>query len=297
MAPGPVRNAAGQPVARVVGSRWRDFAPRLASAMVLAPLVLGAAWQGGLYWQALITLAATIALVEWAGLCRLKLDGTLAVCAAASVPAAQVAYFGTGLDWAPLLVVVAGAAVLNGWQRRLAGGVLYVGLGYCALLRLRQGHVFAGMQDVFFVLFVVWANDVGAYAAGRLFGGRKMAPRVSPGKTWSGAGGGLLAAAVAGYAVSAWFGADHAGQYRAEGLAAALSVAAQAGDLLESWLKRKSGKKDSGQLIPGHGGVLDRVDGLLAAAILAALWQLAWQAPVMWQREVRLTVNGPKRVQ
>ena len=283
MAPAPVRNAAGKPVARVVSNRWRDLAPRVASAMVLAPVVLGAVWQGGWIWQGLITLVATVALVEWAGLCRLKLEGPLAICAAASIPAAQVAYLGTGIDWAPVLVIAVAAAVLNGWHRRLAGGVLYVGLGYCALLRLRQGTAVTGMQDVLFVLFVVWANDVGAYAAGRLFGGPKMAPRLSPGKTWSGASGGLLAGAAAGFAVSAWFGANTAGQYQAEAVAVVLAVCAQAGDLLESALKRQSGKKDSSKLIPGHGGVLDRVDGLLAAASAAAIWQLAWHGVVLWQ--------------
>jgi phosphatidate cytidylyltransferase len=138
---------------------------------------------------------------------------------------------------------------------------------------------------------VVWANDIGAYLAGRLIGGRRMAPRLSPGKTWAGAGGGFVFAVATGLAVAAWCGANYAGQFRAEALAALLAILAQAGDLAESALKRRTGRKDSGQLIPGHGGLLDRVDGLLAAAIGALVWQqaaqLIWpqmgQGAVLWQ--------------
>jgi phosphatidate cytidylyltransferase len=279
-------DATSKAAARPVGakpSRWRDLAPRVASAMALGPIVLGAVWFGGLAWQGLLTLFATVAMVEWAGLCGLKLDGWLSVAAAASVPAAQAAYLATGLDWAPAVVLLAVAAALNGWHRLLAGGVLYVGAGYCALLLLRHGSSSAGMANLLFVLLVVWANDIGAYAAGRLIGGRRMAPRLSPGKTWAGAGGGLVFSLAAGLAVAAWFGADYPGQYRAEGLAAGLSVCAQAGDLLESALKRRSGRKDSGHLLPGHGGLLDRVDGLLPAVAAALLWQLAWRGVLLWQ--------------
>ena len=112
------------------------------------------------------------------------------------------------------------------------------------------------------------------YLAGRLIGGRRLAPKLSPGKTWAGAGGGLVFSIVTGLAVAMWFNATPTGQFRAEGLAALLSVVAQGGDLMESALKRQSGRKDSGQLIPGHGGILDRVDGLLGAAVAALLWQL-----------------------
>ncbi len=190
MAPGPARNPAAQPVARVVGARWRDLAPRVASAMMLGPIVLAAGWQGGIYWQALLTLAATVALLEWASLCALKLDGTLTLAAAASVPAAQAAYLATGRRTAPVAIIAAFAAVLA-WRHRLLGaGVLYVGAGYLGLLLLRTGP--GGLANLVFLLLVVWANDIGAYLAGRLIGGRRMAPRLSPGKTWAGAGGGLV---------------------------------------------------------------------------------------------------------
>jgi phosphatidate cytidylyltransferase len=280
----PASGKAGTPPSgkpKAASQRWRDFAPRLFSAMALAPIVLFAVWQGGLVWQALLTLVATVAVVEWAGLAALKLDSTLAVAAAASVPAAQAAYLATGMRSAPALVLMLAGAVLAWRHRLLGGGVLYVGAGYLGLLFVRNGA--GGLENLLFVLLVVWANDIGAYAAGRLIGGRRMAPKLSPGKTWAGAGGGLVLAIAAGLGVAIWAGAGHAGQYRAEGIAAVLSVFAQAGDLLESALKRHSGRKDSGSLIPGHGGVLDRVDGLLAAAMATLVWQLAWQGAYLWQ--------------
>jgi phosphatidate cytidylyltransferase len=262
-------------------SRWRDLLPRVASALALGPLVLGAAWQGGLYWQALATLLATVAVIEWAALCKLKLDGPPALTAIATLPAAQVAYFVTHVPWAPAAAVLALGNVLAWWKRMLGLGVLYIGVGYVCLMVLRDRH--GGHPNLLFLLLVVWANDIGGYVAGRLIGGRRMAPSLSPGKTWSGAGGGLVCAVFAGLGVAAWYGAGQAGQFRAEGLAAAISVLAQAGDLLESAMKRRFGRKDSGDLIPGHGGVLDRVDGLLAAAPPVLAWQFIWQGAYLWQ--------------
>lgn len=269
-----------QPAVRVVRQRWRDLAPRVASAMALGPIVLGAVWQGSWIWAALITLGGIVALIEWARLCKQKLDAPLTIGTAASIAAAQAAYLATGTAWAPTVVLAVAAAIVNGWHRLLAAGILYVGGGYLSLLLLRQAQ--GGTQSLFFLLAVVWANDIGAYAVGRLVGGRRMAPLLSPGKTWSGAGGGMVCAIAAGLGVAVWFGADRNGQYVAEGLAVALSVAAQVGDLAESALKRRTGAKDSGQLIPGHGGVLDRVDGMLAAAMVAFVWQLIWRGPTLW---------------
>jgi phosphatidate cytidylyltransferase len=262
-------------------SRWRDFAPRLASAMVLAPLVLGAIWYGGWVWQGLLTLLATVAVIEWVSLCGLKLDSNLAVCAFAAIPAAQAAYLATAMPAAPIMVVIA-AVLYLAWRRRILGaGVLWIGAGYLAMMLLRERP--GGHANLLFLLLVVWANDIGAYLAGRLIGGRKMAPRLSPGKTWAGAGGGLVFSIFAGLGVAAWFGATQAGQFRAEALAAGLSILAQAGDLVESAMKRHAGRKDSGQLIPGHGGLLDRVDGLLTAAPAALVWAMIWRGAALWQ--------------
>jgi phosphatidate cytidylyltransferase len=262
-------------------SPWRDLLPRVASAMALAPLVLGAAWEGGLWWQGAVTLAATVACVEWALLNGLNQKSSPFAITTVTVPAAEVAYLATGSSWAPALVVLAVANGLAWWRRVLGIGMVYIGIGWVSLLLLRADRA-GGMANVFFVLLVVWANDIGAYAAGRLIGGRRMAPLWSPGKTWSGAGGGLVCAVFAGLGVALWFGATQAGQFRAEGLAAVVSVLAQAGDLLESAMKRRFGRKDSGDLIPGHGGVLDRIDGLLAAAPIAFAWHLYWGGPSLW---------------
>ncbi|MEW5728019.1 MAG: phosphatidate cytidylyltransferase, partial [Pseudomonadota bacterium] len=147
-------------------------------------------------------------------------------------------------------------------------GALYVGLPSVALVWLR-GDPEVGRETVFWLLLLVWATDTGAYAFGRLIGGPKLMPAVSPKKTWAGLVGGMICAGAVGLAVAAAVPLPNAA-----GLAvgsAMLAVVAQAGDLLESWVKRRFGVKDSSSIIPGHGGVLDRVDGLLAAGAAVAL--------------------------
>ena len=151
----------------------------------------------------------------------------------------------------------------------------------CALLWLRDDPV-AGRADVLFLLLVVWAGDIGAYLVGRWVGGPRLAPHISPGKTWSGAVGGLLAAVAAGL-LAAHVLSD-AATWRVVVVAAALGIVAQAGDLLESFVKRRLEVKDSGHLIPGHGGLFDRLDGVLAAAPVAALLALTLgRGVVLWQ--------------
>ena len=147
---------------------------------------------------------------------------------------------------------------------KILAGIPYFAPGIIALLWLRADDV-VGRGNLLFLIAIVWASDIGAYAAGRLIGGPKLAPAISPGKTWSGAVGGLLAA----LAVAALFPGGPS--WRGLAVAALLGVASQAGDLLESAIKRGFGVKDSGRSIPGHGGLLDRIDGLLAAAPAAAL--------------------------
>ncbi len=207
--------------------RWGDLRLRVASATVLAPVVLGCLWLGGWPFSLLILAAAIGLAIEWRGLCR-------------------------------------GSRARTG---ALLAGIPYLVPGLVALPWLRADDV-AGRGNVLFVLMLVWASDIGAYAAGRLIGGPKLAPAISPGKTWSGALGGLVAATSV-----AWFFSGIPSLPPGRGLliAACLGIASQAGDLLESAIKRHFGVKDSGRLIPGHGGLLDRIDGLLAAAPAAAL--------------------------
>ncbi len=160
-------------------------------------------------------------------------------------------------------------------------GLAYVMLAGVAMLWLRYDPT-AGRADVLFLLFIVWAGDVGAYLVGRWIGGPRLAPVISPGKTWSGSVGGLLAAVAAGSLVAHFL--SDAAPWRAILIAAVLGVVAQAGDLLESFVKRRLQVKDSGYLIPGHGGLFDRLDGVLAAAPVAALLALTLgRGVVLWQ--------------
>ncbi|HEY6434059.1 MAG TPA: phosphatidate cytidylyltransferase [Acetobacteraceae bacterium] len=160
----------------------------------------------------------------------------------------------------------------------LVAGLVWIWISILALVVLRADPI-VGRANLIFVLLVVWATDIGAYLAGRTIGGTKLAPRISPGKTWAGAAGGLVAALLVGLVASgpAAFG-------RAALVAAGLSVVGQAGDLAESAVKRRFGVKDSGNLIPGHGGLLDRLDAALAAIPAAALLAiLIGHGVVLWR--------------
>ena len=171
--------------------------------------------------------------------------------------------------------------LVGGWRRPglLLSGVVYIALVTLSLLSLRHQPE-TGLQGVLWLFATVWATDIFAYVAGRSLGGPRLAPRLSPAKTWSGALGGLAAAIIVG-ACTAWFftGGSVIGLAMAGGL---LSVVSQAGDLAESAVKRYVGVKDSGQLIPGHGGLLDRVDALMAAAVVMAAIRLAGDARWPW---------------
>lgn len=241
--------------------RWGDLPLRVASALVLLPVGVGGLWLGGWAWIVLVMLAGVGLAFEWQSVCGApRVAPAVLVGAAAGFAALGQARFG--------LLVLAGGLAASWWQtRRLlpALGVPYVGAAVIALIWLRAAPA-SGLRDVLVLLLVVWATDIAAYLAGRLVGGPKLAPRISPGKTWSGAAGGLAGALL----VGALAGADA----RTIGLAAVLSIVSQAGDLAESGLKRRFGVKDSGKLIPGHGGLLDRLDGVLAAAPVAALLAL-----------------------
>jgi phosphatidate cytidylyltransferase len=272
-------------------SSWSDLRLRLRSALLLAPIGLICIWRGEVSWAVLL-LAATVGLArEWELLCRMRpvIPRGLLV-AAMAVPAVAIAAVGLGGAAIALLLVGAIAVGLASGRIALGLGIPYIGLAGIALVWLRQDAV-VGRWNVLFVIFVVWASDIGAYVAGRLIGGPKLAPRISPGKTWAGAAGGLIAAAAVGLAagtVSAGAvdggAVDAVSLLRAALVAAALGVVSQAGDLGESAVKRRFGVKDSGGLIPGHGGLLDRLDGVLTAAPAAALIALALGPGVaLWQ--------------
>ena len=211
--------------------------------------------------------------------------GVRAASAAVLVPVALGALWWGGLVWTGLAAVV-GVLMLREWFAMARGlspvvsvglGVVWVVPGAAALVALRAAG--AGFATVLFVLCVVWASDIGAYMVGRMVGGPKLAPSISPGKTRSGAVGGLVSVMLVGVVAAALGGGAYGS---AMVLAALLGVAAQAGDLLESAVKRHFGVKDSGTLIPGHGGLLDRLDAVLTAAPLA--WALvAWRGVELWR--------------
>lgn len=271
--------------------RWSDLRTRVVSAAILAPLAIGAIWIGGPVWSAVILALAAGLSIEWVHVCGENPRDLAGIALPAVVLAAGAAAM-AGQERAALLLLALGAAAiclagprgparLRGRTLFVAGGAAYVGLACVCMLWLRDAD--AGRANVLFMMFVVWASDVGAYAAGRLIGGPKLAPRISPKKTWSGALGGIAAAILVGLAVAAAV-AGPAGLGVAAGIAALLAAVSQAGDLAESLLKRRFGVKDSGRLIPGHGGLLDRLDGVLAAAPMTAMLALlTGPGVVLWQ--------------
>ena len=252
--------------------RWADLRQRVLSAAVLAPVALVCLWLGGWAWSVLVGLGAGGIAVEWARLCGGSPWGARGLGVAGAILLAW-AVAALGNAGAGLLVLLAGSTLLAVLARRplLAIGALYAGLSAVALPWLRAEDA-SGRANLLFLVMVVWASDVGAYIVGRLVGGAKLWPAVSPGKTWSGAGGGLLCAMLAGLLAGSMLAPGPA--WRMLGLAGGLGILAQLGDLLESGVKRRFGVKDSSRLIPGHGGLLDRLDGLLAAAPAAALLAL-----------------------
>lgn len=254
-----------------------ELKARVISGVVLAVAVLGSTLVGGWLFAVVSTLIAMIVWAEWFDMACPNGDDRIRL----------LGFFFLGLVFAGALVVPNGAMPLV-WgvatiafaatSVALAGGkwsvvgFLYSGMSLVALNMLREsGASVTGLVAILFLFAVVWATDIGAYFVGRHFGGPKIAPAVSPKKTWSGGFGGIGSAVIAAMIVFVCAGLD--GYARAVALAVVLSVLSQAGDFFESWIKRRNGVKDSGHIIPGHGGFMDRVDGLVFAAI--ALWLLS----------------------
>jgi phosphatidate cytidylyltransferase len=257
---------------RTVTSGHRELMLRVASALVLVPLAIGTAYLGGWPFALFWSVAALGVFWEWSAL--VAGEGRRMLFMAGG--AALVVSFGlVAVGRFTAAVVVAAAAMIaaaplaparqRGWA---AGGVPYAGAIGIAPIALRSDAE-DGFVAVIFLFAIVWTTDIVAYFLGRLLGGPKLLPRVSPKKTWSGAISGLIAAVLAALAVAAAAGLS--GLFSIALVAAALSCVAQAGDLFESRLKRRFGAKDSSHLIPGHGGLMDRLDGFVLAAAAAVL--------------------------
>ena len=246
-----------------------DFPLRLAAALILAPLALAAAWAGSWVYAGAVAIGAAIVLDEWLGICGQP--ATLWLRGLVLVAIGALAY--VSLAGAPAigLAGVAIAALAAAWWWRPSAwpaiGVVYAGLPVAALLVLRADPDY-GLAATLWLFATVWATDSAAYAGGRLIGGPKLWPRLSPNKTWAGFAAGLIAAAVVGALSARLIGETSLAALTLASVA--VSIAAQAGDFFESGVKRRFGVKDSGRLIPGHGGLMDRVDGLIFAALVAA---------------------------
>lgn len=264
-------------------SRWTDLGKRAASAAILAPAALACVWFGGLPFAAMIILLGLGAAIEWVRVCGHKAGAFPSVPVPVLVVAAGIV-MAAGYPVPALVVLVGGAATLVAVSRQvtLVAGVLYVGVPALALIWLRDDAA-TGRIHVIFMLLLIWASDIGAYLVGRVVGGPRLAPRISPGKTWSGAVGGLVCAVIVGAFAADMLHAPSSVAWVAV-LSAGLGVVSQAGDLFESLVKRQFGVKDSGHLIPGHGGLLDRLDAVLAVApVVAALALAAGRGVVLWE--------------
>ncbi|MDY0870390.1 phosphatidate cytidylyltransferase [Dongia rigui] len=268
---------------------------RIASALVLIPVVVAAAYVGRPWFDALVILFAAIMAWEWAriaGRRRNPADPSPAARLAAGnwTPAGLLTIlivlaallFDRFPDYIPLgipswVLIAAGTvvAILVTWPRHrhrslwFGLGILYVAVPAMAILWVRDDPVTGqGIELLAWILALVIATDTGAYAAGRSIGGPKLAPRISPNKTWAGLLGGVVAAAIVG--LIAGLVLDLPNTWKLMILSGGLAVIEQIGDLAESAFKRRFGMKDSSHIIPGHGGVLDRVDGLLAVSVAVA---------------------------
>ncbi len=257
-----------------------DLPKRILSAAVLAPIVLLLIIAGGWWFAALIVVAAFLMLREWDEITGGVGGGPIFVCSFLAVflalLAAQIGYPAVA-GGSMLIGCIAVAIVARQvhperiWWPVL--GILWIGLPCVALtLIAKQGPV--PLITILWLMVTVWACDIGAYFAGRTIGGPKIWPAVSPKKTWAGLFGGMLASAVVGAMFAAWTGL--AEPVVLAGVGALLAAFSQVGDFAQSAFKRHFGVKDSGDIIPGHGGILDRVDGLLFAIVLAfaiAVWR------------------------
>jgi phosphatidate cytidylyltransferase len=250
----------------------KDLLPRAVSAGVLAAVALAGTWAGGIFFTLLVLAIAVIMSWEWSGIVRGGGVDVALVTHGVTVGTA-VALAGAGFAGLGLAVTLAGAigVALSSPRRHVwmsALGVVYVGLPAVSLVWLRggDGH---GAAAIVFIFAIVWTTDVFAYICGRMIGGPKLWPALSPRKTWAGTVGGLLFAALAGLALGLYLG--NSGPCWLAGVALGLSILAQVGDFAESAVKRAYAVKDASSLIPGHGGFMDRMDGVVTAATAAAL--------------------------
>lgn len=274
------------PTLRVAAGTGGDLILRIASAAVLVPLALAFAYLGGAPFAVFWGIAAVVVVWEWTllvvgdrrrtilvvAVVTVMLTTALAASAADVADTLRTTRLAAALIVLAIGMVAAAALAPPGRGAWMAIGMPYAGAVAIAPIVLRA-DTDLGLVAMLYLFAVVWATDIAAYFAGRAIGGPKLAPRLSPKKTWSGSLGGIVGAVAAGTLVVAFGDIGYIGA--AAVVAIMLCVVAQVGDLFESSLKRRFGAKDSGFLIPGHGGLMDRLDGFVAAAVLAGIIGLA----------------------
>lgn len=238
----------------------------------MIPLAFLAIYAGGMWFQGVLMLGAAIMAWEWQHLCWGRFEPAGVLLAIGGIGAAALG--GSHPVWVWILLFFILVCCSGFWLTRHRDKVVWSIVGACyvtvpilALAWLRLGSD-NGLGLTLWLFVAVWATDTGAYVCGRMIGGPRMIPKVSPNKTWAGAIGGVVWAMMVGGLYAVWSAHSVAGLVACS---IVLSVIAQGGDLWESWVKRRFGAKDSGALIPGHGGLLDRVDGLLSAALFVAI--------------------------
>jgi phosphatidate cytidylyltransferase len=243
-----------------------DLGVRTVTGLALILVALFAVvWGQSAFWL-LLSLAALVMLAEWASMIAAeRWQMWLAFVGLTLALLVEQPHLDIPDMFSP--VILAGATVLVAAitrNLRLAAGMLYAGLPTLALFFLHGQY--DGIDLTLWTLAIIWATDIGAYFSGRRFGGPKLAPAISPNKTWAGLIGGIVAAGVAGIVLANVLRLP----LRLASFAGLLAIAAQAGDLYESAMKRRAGVKDSGRILPGHGGAMDRLDGVVPVACLVA---------------------------
>lgn len=265
---------------RAVRKDWSDLGARILSSLILIPAGLGAAWAGG-PWLAAAAGAATVAMsYEWARMSESKALTPACLFALTGALGAVMFASWNRLDLGMIWLVLCGA--LSAVRRRslsgvleTAGGLVYIGAPTAVFLWLR-GRAPEGLETVLTLFAVIWSADVAAYFGGKMIGGPKIAEGLSPNKTWSGIVAGALAGGAAGVGCALIFKADPSFYPVWFGIGLMLAFTGLMGDLFESFLKRRFGVKDASRIIPGHGGVLDRIDGLMAATLLVGAILAIW---------------------
>ncbi len=247
-------------------ARRSELATRFAAGSLMAVFALFVLWIGGFAFWLVNVLIGLGVLAEWADLAKADAATRRMMLFTISVPLAIMCPLAAGPNFFALGLIGAAAIFILLSTRRnvLALGVIYTGLPVLALLLIRKQP--DGLLFTLWAMALVWTCDIGAFFVGRAFGGTRLAPLISPNKTWAGFIGGIVAAAVFGALLHLYWGLP----WRLTLATPLLAVLAQGGDLYESWLKRQAGVKDSGTMLPGHGGLMDRLDGLMPVAPVAA---------------------------